>query len=66
MPPVQGDVTCNVKNTFMMSALAFLKNSSIAGRVLWDISSACVGTKPRGIKITLVVVTGDNPCKFIL
>lgn len=56
MPPVQGDVAYNVKNTFMMSALAFLKNSSIAGYV---------GTRPRGIKITLVVVTRDNPFKFI-
>ena len=43
----------------MMTAAGFLKNGSFVERVLWEISSTCVDTKPRGIEATCIV-SGDR------
>ena len=43
----------------MMTAMAFWKNDSIAGHVLWEISSACVDAKLKGVRVTCIV-SGDG------
>ena len=39
----------------MMIAIGFWKNDSLAEHVLWEISGACVDTKPRGTKDTCII-----------
>ena len=45
--------------TITMTATAFWKNGSLAKCVLWEISSAYIHTKIRGIEATCIV-SGDK------
>ena len=51
--------THKVDNTFMMTAMAFRENSSVAGDVLWEISSIYVDAKLKGVRVTCIV-SGDR------
>ena len=45
----------HVKLTITRTAVAFQKNGSFAGCVLWRINGACVDTKPRSIEATCTI-----------
>ena len=56
----------HARSAIMTTAAAFCKNSSFAECILWEISSACVDTKLRGIGGTYIVSGGRDNHKPIL
>ena len=55
LPPQYHPVCCDTKLTIPTTATDFLRSSSFAECVLWEISSACVDTKQKGVKVTCIV-----------